>query len=482
VRSGAQYRESLRDGRQVWLLGEGRIDDVTTHPLTAPMVDFYATWYDRHTDPDWRDLLLKEGKPIAFQVPQTSGDLRQLGRTISSVAFLSAGNVTHTPGYGALIALGIADAVAAIGMPPEREAVANAYRDLIEETGRFLTFSSGNAPVGDRFRANDDKIGVQVVRETDAGVVVRGMAGMHTSVPFAEDVFVSAGTSPDVAKRVWFSTAVNAPGVRVITRKAVTRHKSAFQAPLSSRYDELDAQLWLDNVLIPWERVFAIRFEPGEGILERRHDRIVPWLLWHQQLGWLARAEFTLGLSLALTELMGLRENPGIVAQLVDLVIDVQTIRSCVTAAEMDPEVTQAGHLVPRQLHLAPASIHTLNVRQRMSEILRNVPGSSLVVAPTEIELDDPRLAGEIEKAFGGGGYTARQRAALLHLAWDLVSSELDGRESTFELHANGGMPVWRGRIQRWFDRYNELANGVLTAVDTPVPPLNLDNLRGTSR
>jgi 4-hydroxyphenylacetate 3-monooxygenase len=419
---------------------------------------------------------------MAFEVPQTSADLRRLGHAIYSVAFLSAGNVTHTPGYGALIALGIADAVASIGMPPERVAAADAYRGMVARTGRFVTFSSGNAPLGDRFRGDDEKIGVRVVRETDAGVVVTGMAGMHTSVPFAEDVFVSAGTSPDVGRRIWFSVPVSAPGVRVIARKAVARQNNAFKAPLSSRYDELDAQLWLDDVLIPWERVFAVNFDPGEGIGERRHDRIVPWLLWHQQLGWLARAEFNLGAALALSEVMGLRQNPGAMNQLVDLVIAVQTIRSCVTAAELDPEITEAGHLLPRMLHLAPASIHTLNMRQRISEILRNIPGSSLVVTPTDLELDDPALAADFEVAFGGGGYTARQRAALLHLGWDLVSSELDGRESTFELHANGGIPVWRGRIQRWFDRYNDLANAVLRAVDTELPPLDLSSMRNVSR
>jgi aromatic ring hydroxylase len=179
---------------------------------------------------------------------------------------------------------------------------------------------------------------------------------------------------------------------------------------------------------------------------------------------------------------MGLKQNPGVVNQLVDLVIAAQTIRSCVTAAELDPEVTEAGHLLPRLLHLAPTSIHTLTMRQRISEILRNIPGSLLVVAPTDQDLEDPALASGLEVAFGGGGYTARQRVALLHLGWDLVSSELDGRESTFELHANGGIPVWRGRIQRWFDRYSELANGVLSAIDTDLPPLDLSALRNVSR
>ena len=59
MRTGADYRETLRsDGRQVWVLGEGRVEDVTTHPATSAMIDEYVAWYDRHRDPAWRDVLI----------------------------------------------------------------------------------------------------------------------------------------------------------------------------------------------------------------------------------------------------------------------------------------------------------------------------------------------------------------------------------------------------------------------------------------
>jgi hypothetical protein len=38
MRTGAEYREALRDGRNVWVMGEGKIADVTTHPATRAMV------------------------------------------------------------------------------------------------------------------------------------------------------------------------------------------------------------------------------------------------------------------------------------------------------------------------------------------------------------------------------------------------------------------------------------------------------------
>ena len=75
-----------------------------------------------------------------------------------------------------------------------------------------------------------------------------------------------------------------------------------------------------------------------------------------------------------------------------------------------------------------------------------------------------------LEESFGGGSFTALQRAALLNLAWDHISSGLDGRESAFELHANGGIPLHRRTIRSRFKRYSQLANGVLEALSVDMP------------
>jgi 4-hydroxyphenylacetate 3-monooxygenase len=175
---------------------------------------------------------------------------------------------------------------------------------------------------------------------------------------------------------------------------------------------------------------------------------------------------------------MGLREDQQTIEYLVDLVVDVQTVQSCLTAAECDPEVTPAGYCIPGLLHIAAGSMAMLKARQRIAEILRIVPGSSLVVAPADTDLAAPEIGAGLEECFGGGGYTALQRAALLQMAWDHVASGLDGRESAFELHANGGMPTWRNRLRSWFDRYNALANGVLGQLAVEMPRIDLTSLR----
>jgi len=473
MRTGAEYREALRDGRKVWVLGEGRVEDVTTHPATQAMVEEYVAWYDRHFDPAWQEILFaptasgREAAAWAYVVPKTSEDLIGMGRSFAKTLFISAGNLTHTPAYGHLISMGVLTAVQQRNVSAQQIADASAYRELIAGTGRFLTFCGGAAPVGFRLREDPrERAALRVVRESDAGVVVSGRLGMHTSPAYAEDVYVGALNGVQIGdNHASFVVPVGAPGVTTICRKIAARGGSRFTAPLSSRFDELDGQMWLDEVFIPWERVFLVEPSP---------EPIATWLLWHHLYGWLAKAEFTLGLALALSDAMGLKEHEQTVEYLVDLIVEVQTVRSCLTAAELDPQFTVAGYCTANHLHLMPGGLSILKARQRIAEILRIVPGSSLVVAPSDSDLADPLMAAGLEEAFGGGGYTATQRAALLQLAADHVSSALDGRESAFELHASGGVPVWRGRLRRGFRSYNELANAVLGAIDMAMPEIDV--------
>ena len=456
-------------------MGEGWAEDVTSHPATRAMVEEYAAWYDRHFDPEWREALLAPAKsggervPWAYVLPKNVEDLVGMGRSFAKTTFLSAGNITHTPAYGNLIAMGVLTAVQSRDPSERNIAEAAAYRELIARSGRFLTYCGGAPIIGQRMRPDPrDRVALKLVRETDAGVILRGRLGMHTSPAYAEDVYIGALCGIEIGEyRASFIVPVNAPGVTTLCRKISARDSNPFVAPLSSRYDELDGQMWLDDVFVPWERVFFVDPSP---------EAIPRWLR-HHLYNWLSKAEFTLGLALALTHAMGLKEHEQTIEYLVDLVAEVQTVRSCLTAAERDPEFTPAGYCFPNHAHLAAGGIALFKSRQRISEILRIVPGSSLVVAPSDRDLAAPEMASGLEESFSGGGYTALQRSALLQLAWDHVSPALDGRESAFELHASGGMVMWRSWLRRNFKSYNELANAVLRQLAMPMPEIDLGSI-----
>ena len=476
VRAGSDYRAALRDGRKVWVVGEGLIDDVTKHPATRAMVDEYAAWYDLQRDPAWADIVLTRpdasGKrqPWGAVIPRSAADLQGMGRCFAATLFPNAGNVTHTPTYGNLIALGVLYALQQQHTRTEQIEHAQHYRDALTASGRFLTFAAGSATIGYRMRPEPaERAALRIVRETDAGVVLSGKIAMLTSPAYAEDVYIgSLCAVPYAGRSASFIVNVNAPGVTVVCRKVSAHHPDVFIAPMSSRYDELDGQLWLDEVFVPWERMF---------LMEPTPEMVASWLFWHQLHCWHAKAEFTLGLALACAHAMGLAHHDPTIEYIVDLMVEVQTVETCLTAAELDPERTTQGYCIPGRRHIAAGSIAMQRTRQRMTEILRILPGSSLVVAPSDAELSESDIAQGLDEAFGGGGYTARQRAALLQLTWDHISSAMDGRESAFELHANGGIPAWRVRLRRDFTRYSDLANAVVRTLSLEMPAIDMDHL-----
>ena len=59
IRTGADYRDSIRDNREVYVNGE-RVNDVTTHPMFKPLVDIRARIYDMQHDPETRGIMTVE--------------------------------------------------------------------------------------------------------------------------------------------------------------------------------------------------------------------------------------------------------------------------------------------------------------------------------------------------------------------------------------------------------------------------------------
>ncbi|MBN1615360.1 MAG: 4-hydroxyphenylacetate 3-hydroxylase, partial [Deltaproteobacteria bacterium] len=57
IRTVEQYKESLRDGRRVYIRGQ-KVDDVTAHPILGVTVDTVAMGFEltASTDPEVRDL------------------------------------------------------------------------------------------------------------------------------------------------------------------------------------------------------------------------------------------------------------------------------------------------------------------------------------------------------------------------------------------------------------------------------------------
>ena len=56
IRTGDQYRDSIRGTREVYMNGE-RVRDVTTHPMFKPIVDIRARIYDMQHEAATRNVM-----------------------------------------------------------------------------------------------------------------------------------------------------------------------------------------------------------------------------------------------------------------------------------------------------------------------------------------------------------------------------------------------------------------------------------------
>jgi aromatic ring hydroxylase len=464
MRTGAEYLEGLDDGRQVWVAGE-KIADVRTHPATAGVVAEHARWYDKHHDAAWHEHLYDNGsesEPVTFRMPQTGHDLTRLADASRRIAFESAGNITHPPGYGALIMLGAYDPVVSFG-PKDRAEATRAYYKEHLSSGLMMS-APYVPPIGERFLPPAERLKPRVVAEKDGGIIVSGIVGLGTGLPYADVILTAPLPGPMLPEQaLWFAFRTAAPGVRIMGRQPSAHVRDPFRSPLSMKYDELDATVILDNVFVPWDSVFVYRDVEFANTYLNHH---VTWLVLHHLARMVARAEFSIGLALATADSLGTSRNAGVIETIIDLVLYVSTLRSGLRAATLDAVTTPAGVAMPHPMHIAAATVYALRNRARMADVVRTMAGYGAMLAPIVAELENPEIGPALQKSYGNGPHTARQRAALLHLVRDHTASALDAREAAFEALASAGMHTWRLRTRMGFEDYEYLANAVLTHLD----------------
>ena len=88
LRTPEQYKEALKDGREVYYRGE-LVPDVTTHPIIGIAVDHACIDYQMAEDPRYRDLAVIKDPSVGdysryFHIPRNTEDLLQRSRLIAA--------------------------------------------------------------------------------------------------------------------------------------------------------------------------------------------------------------------------------------------------------------------------------------------------------------------------------------------------------------------------------------------------------------
>ena len=145
-----------------------------------------------------------------------------------------------------------------------------------------------------------------VVREVEGGIIVRGAQSIATSAVLADWLFLSYITplvEGDEDYAISIVMPVGAEGLRLYPRRPfASMATSVYDYPLSSRFDEVDATVVLNDVFVPWEQVFIYR--SVELVNAQFHETPSHTLANFQSLvRFSVKLEFTAGLAMKLVEL-----------------------------------------------------------------------------------------------------------------------------------------------------------------------------------
>ena len=459
ARTGREYIQGLREHpAEVWIGGE-RVEDVTTHAAFHGGINSIAALYDMQHDPALRDEMTYvspttgERVGLSFIAPRTQDELERRRVMMLHWARMSCGMMGRSPDFMNVNFAAWSAAADYFGLnrAQAKDNIVN-YYEYIRENDLTLTHSLINLqrsrlPSGVFNLAEDTAL--RVARETDAGIVVRGARVLATLGPISDELAVY---SPRLGRMdasgepfaLNFAIPCKTPGLRFLCRDSFDLGRSRFDHPLGSRFEEMDAIVFFDDVLVPWERIFLLG-DPKmiNETATATHSSVHTA---HQGAAKnLAKSELLLGVALMMAETLGSSELPHSQERLAELMMYTEVMRASLRAAEADAKLDEWGVMLPDPMPLEVIRSLFMTMYPRMVEILQLLGSSSLMALPAEADFDTP-LGPHIEQYLATETSTARNRVQLFRLAWDISCSSFGGRQALYERFFAGD-PLSRARF-----------------------------------
>ncbi|MFE9191823.1 4-hydroxyphenylacetate 3-hydroxylase family protein [Micromonospora sp. NPDC007208] len=464
--TGAEYIESLRDDREIYLYGD-RVKDVTTHPAFANAVRMTARLYDSLHDPATAPVLTAPvdsgGTGFThrfFTTPHSAEDLVADQQAIAAWARMSYGWMGRSPDYKASF-LGTLGANA--DFYGEYADNARTWYRRSQEQVQFWNHAVVHPPV-DRNRPPDEvrDVFVHVERETDSGLIVSGAKVVATGSALTHFNFISHHGMP--VKRREFALIATVPmgarGMKLICRPSYAATAavmgSPFDYPLSSRLDENDTVLILDKVEIPWENVFVYgdlgkvqMFGGRSGFTER--------FTFHGMTRLAVKLEFIAGLLAKALDLTGTKDFRGVQSRLGEVLAWRNLFWALSDAAARNPVPWKNGAVLPNPEYGQAYRWFMQVGYPRVREIIMQDVASGLIYLNSSADdFKNPAIRGYLDQYMrGSDGSTAVERVKLMKLLWDAVGTEFGGRHELYERNYSGNHE--NTRVEMYFA---QLASG----------------------
>ncbi|MDQ0219561.1 4-hydroxyphenylacetate 3-hydroxylase [Peribacillus cavernae] len=468
VRTGAQYVESIKDNRCIYIGGE-RVQDVTTHPAFKGISQTIAGLYDISSDEKENMTYLTEDGTIAnkiYMIPKSIEDLKDRREAIQKWANATCGFVGRSPDHVAGYLAGFASRpdVFARGGEQFKDNVSKFYKHA-RDNDLFLSYVI-IPPQTDRSKASHEQenkfTAVGVYEEKKEGIIVRGSQMLGTGSAVSDYIFVSCITPlrpGDEDHALSFVVPLDAPGLKLYSRPSFAADKpSSYDYPLSTRFDESDSLIVFDDVFIPWEHVFVYR---NIDIVRAQFHETPAHVYGNNQaqIRFVTKLKFIIGIAKKVTAMNGIDKFLPVQEKLGELAAIVASVEGMLLASEYNYTTDENGTAYPNRRFLYGVVGLQDTIYPKVIHMLRDLVGGGVLQVPSSYkDMINPETRDDINRYIKSTDVSAEERVKLFKLAWDVIGSEFAGRHQQYELFYNGAPFVTKGYSFRNY-RYEEVVD-----------------------
>lgn len=451
IRSGQEYVAGLKGQakKDVWIAGR-RVDEVADDPFFRRPVEAIAALYDLQcashhgvkmaaVDADSNDSY-----GLSFLIPQSHEDLADRRKAMGLWAEASFGMVGRSPDYCNTVVMAFEETgfFHQLGADFGRN-LTNYYRH-IRKNDLFLTHAIVN-PQTDRSKNSAQQENpyahLGIVDKNADGLIVRGAKMLATHGPTADEIIVyplpGSVAQGEEKYALAFGIPTDTRGLKFICREPFDDGTmSRWDHPLGSRFEEPDAMVVFDDVLIPWERVFLHENVPLANKLFTSAS--IQNNTGHQTaIRGLAKCKFLVGVAIAVSRSVKTDIFLHVQEQLGEILGYLQLIEGAIHLAELKAERTDSGAIRPAWPPLQTVRYHLPRMYERIVKVVQVIGAGGLLINPTQQDLAS-EVGPDIAAYYRGAGVDAESRIHLGKLAWDATGTQFGQRMLQYERYYAG--------------------------------------------
>jgi len=449
--SGNEYIKRI-DGLQhdVWVDGKKIVGPISQHLAYKGAMKSKARLYDKQLHSDYLSHmtfpspLTGNRVGLSYLEPKSIEDLSKRRNMIQTWAKDTSGMMGRTPDYmnTALMTLAAASSIL-------KEQDAFYAKNLIQffETAREQDLSFTHSFINPQVNrssayqeSSSEPIAAKIVKETSEGIVIKGARLLATEGGMTDEVIVLPSKNiPSGEKEYAFSCSIpsNSSGLKFIGRSSFYGSESAFDHPLSSRFDEMDTILVFDNVLVPWDRVFIYN---NVQIAQKMFQlsSFIPHTLHQVICRQIVKTEFLIGTAQLLITSLNISEYNHIQEKISDMIMGLETLKSLLFRAENEATIDMWGTTTPNRDPLFVAVNLFTKLYPQWTQMLQRIGASGMIALPTENDFECVEIKEDLSQYLQTSTLNARERTKLFRLAWDLTMSNFGSRQTLYEQYFFG--------------------------------------------